>query len=88
MKFELFLRIVVLAQEAVGGIGEVEVAVRLVDGVVGAVEPLALVAIGEDLELAVGFEPGDATVAVLAEDEPSLGVHGQPVRARFAAAWV
>ena len=53
VEVELLRRVVVLPEEAVGRVGEVEVAVGLVDGVVGAVEPLALVAVGQGDELAV-----------------------------------
>src|SRR5690606_29641695 len=55
-------------------------AVRLHDGIVRRVEPLALVAVGDDGDGTVGFGAGDTPGAVLAGDEPTLAVARVAVR--------
>lgn len=49
--------------------------------VVGAVEAFAFESIGEDGEGAIGFHAGDASFAMLAEDEAAFGVDGEAVGA-------
>src|SRR5205823_4672638 len=51
----------------------------------GTVEPLAQVIVGEDCLGSVFFDTGDATVAVLTQDEPPLGIHIEAVGAGFVA---
>src|SRR5262249_50901178 len=85
-EIQLARGIVPVLLQAVGRIGEVEIAVGLEDAVVGAVEALALVAVGQRGLLAVLFQAGDAAVAVLTEDQPALGIEQQAVGAGFAAA--
>jgi hypothetical protein len=53
-------------------------------GVVGAVESLALVTVGESRErFSVGIQACDTAVAVLTENEAALGVEMKPVGAGF-----
>src|SRR5205823_7574141 len=69
----------------VAGVGEVNAALRVDGQVVGAVEPLALPAVGEHADGAVFFGNGDAAIAArirpLGRDETSLRVEVEPVRA-------
>ena len=85
VEIEFLGRVGVQSDQAVWGIGEVQVAVGFEDPVVGAVEPLAVVAIGQRRERSAGLQPGDPAVAVLAEDQPPLGVHQQAVGSRLTA---
>ena len=64
----------VVAHDPVVRIGEPDRAVRLDHHVVGRIEPLALVGVGDDRDRAVGFGAGDAARAVLAGDQPPLAV--------------
>src|SRR5205823_1425291 len=78
---QLLARIVVDARQPERWVGEVERAVRAVDEVVGAVEALALVAIGEHRERAGALQASDAAVAVLVDGEPPVAVERQAVGA-------
>ena len=78
---EFFGGVLFELDEAVGRVSKVEVAVGMVNGVVGGVEAFAFKVGGEDGFRAVGFEAGDAAVAVFAEDEAGLGVEGESVGA-------
>ena len=69
----------VVRQDPVGRIGEPDRAVGLHHHVVGRVEPLALVIVGDDRDAAVDLGARDAPVAVLARDEPPLPVDGVAV---------
>src|SRR5260221_783526 len=85
LEVELFFRVLHLARETVGRIGEVERAVRVVDEVVRAVEPLALVAVGDRYVLRLGLgerrvHARDLPVAVLAEHQASLRIEGEAIR--------
>ena len=71
--------------EAVRRVGEEGGAARVVDDVVGAVEALALVAVGQRDPGAVGLDPRQAAVAVLAQHDAALEIEGQPVRAALPA---
>src|SRR5260221_3552403 len=62
------------AEDAVGRIGEPDAAIRLDDDIVGRVEPLAAVVVGEHGDAAVRLGAGDAARAVLAGDEAALAV--------------
>ena len=69
----------VIGVDAIGGIGEPDRAVRLHDDVVGGVEPLALIAVGEHHDAAVPMGHGDAARQMLAGDQPALVVDGVAV---------
>ena len=69
----------VVAVDPVRGIGEPDRAVGLDDYVVGAVEALPLVAIGDDGDRPVVLGARDAPRAVLAAHEPTLAVDGVAV---------
>ena len=71
--------------QAVRRIGEIDVAVGVQGQVVGAIELLAHVVVGEDGFLAVFFDARDAAVAVLAQVQPALGIDEQAVGAGFVA---
>ena len=70
----------VVRHDPVGRIGEPDRVVGLHHHVVRAVQPLALVAVGDDRDAAVMLGARDAPPAVLARDEPSLPVDGVAVR--------
>ena len=70
----------VVAVDAVRRIGEPDRAVGSDDDVVGAVEPLALVPVGEHGDRTIVFGPRHPPVPVLAGHEPSLGVERVAVR--------
>ena len=69
----------VIRLDAVGGIGEPDGVVRFHDDVVRAVEPLALVAIGDGDDRTVELGAADAAPAMLAAEEPSLAIDGVAV---------
>ena len=73
---DLGLRLValVVGEDAEGGIGEPDRAVRLHDHVVGRVEPLAVELVDQRRDRAVVLGARDAPPAVLAGDEPALAV--------------
>src|SRR4029450_9024858 len=59
---------------------------RLVGQIVRAVQTFAVVFVRKRrFGFAVGFEPRDAPVAMLASDQAALGIIGQTVRAGFAS---
>src|SRR6185437_17140388 len=62
----------VVAVDAVGRVGEPDRAVGPLDHVVRAVEPLALVAVGEHGEAPVVLGPGHPPLALLAADQAAL----------------
>ena len=80
VEVELAQRRLLQALQAVRRVGEVERPVGTVGGVVRAVEPAPFEAVDQHRPAAVGLDPRDAAVAVLADDEPALGVERQPVR--------
>src|SRR5215813_5906882 len=63
------------------GIGEIDASVGLADHVIGAVEPLALVAIHEHVDAPVGGHARHPPLVALAEDEAPLEVEGGAVAA-------
>ena len=71
--------------EAVGGVGEVDRAGGVNGDVVGAVEPLPLVVVGDGPLAPAGREPADAAVAMLAGDEVALTVEREAVAAALVA---
>lgn len=79
VELEFLGGVVVLFGEAVGRVGEIEIAVRLIDSVVGAVEPLAFVLVGENGDLTVFLGAGDAAVTVFAGGEAAGLIEGQTV---------
>ena len=83
---QLLGRVIHALFEAVGGVGEIEVAVGVVDRIVGAVEAFAIVVGCQRLEAPVFSQPGNPPVAVLAEDQVAGRVEEQPVGAGLAAA--
>src|SRR5262249_31326818 len=80
---QLLARIVEELWQTKGGIGDVQGAIRLVDQVVRAVEPLALVAVGEHGFTAIAFQPDHAAIAMLIDGETSLRIEREPVRSRL-----
>src|SRR6185437_12304984 len=66
-----------------GRISEVEVTIRLEDKIVGAVDPLAIEAIDQNGEPAIGLAADDVPVPMLAEDQPSLLIERKSVRTRL-----
>ncbi len=68
-------------RHAQAGVGEVDAPVGLADHVVGPVQALALEAVHEHLEAAVGALSHDAPVVALAEDQPPLQVERGAVAA-------
>ena len=78
-------RIVEPLRQAVGRVGEVDGA-RGMDGtIIWAVEPLALVVVGDRALAATGREPADAAVAMLAGDQTALAVERETIAAALAA---
>ena len=69
----------VVRQDAVGRIGEPDRPVRADHDVVRAVQPLALVLVGDERQPAVVLGADDAAAAVLARDETALTVDGVAV---------
>ena len=61
------------------GVGEVDASVGAAHHVVGAVQPLALPAVGDDGDRPVGFPAGHLPVVPVAHDDPALQVESQPV---------
>ena len=64
----------VVTVDAVGGIGEPDRAVRFDDHVVGRVQLLALIPVGEHADRSVMLDPATPASTMLAGDEPSLAV--------------
>src|SRR5579884_4127119 len=64
---------------AQSGVGEPDAAVRFADDVVRPVEPFALPAVHQDFAVGVGRPAGDAAVAALADDEPTVEIEGRAV---------
>ena len=69
----------VVRVDAVARIGEPDAAVALDHHVVGRIEPLAVVAIGEHTALAVEFRARHATATVLAGDQATREIDGEAV---------
>ena len=69
----------VVRHDPVGRVGEPDRAVRLHHHVVGRIQPLALIAVGQHGDAAVGLGPGDPPRAMLAGDQPPLPVAGVAV---------
>lgn len=70
------------AQQAIRGIGKADATVGTPDHhVVGAVEALALVGIGQGGPVAAGLQAADAPAPLLAGDQPAFEVEGQTVGA-------
>src|SRR6185369_8509384 len=53
---------------------------RVLHDVVGAVEPLSLIGVGQHGDRPVWLGPGDGAAAVLAADQAAAAVHRVPVR--------
>src|SRR5207247_5082161 len=64
----------VVSADAVDGFGEPDAAVRMHDDVVGGVQPLALILVGDYGDGPGRLVPDDATAAVLARELPALVV--------------
>src|SRR5262249_60586771 len=69
----------VVAVDAIAGIGEPDRAVGLLHDVVGAVEALAVIVAGQHGDRAIVLPAGDPPRPVLAADQASLPVHGVAV---------
>ncbi len=69
----------IVVEQAVGRIGEPDRAIGLHHGIVGRVEPLALVAIGQHRDRTVEFGTRYAPPAVLAADQPPFAIAGVAV---------
>ena len=69
----------VVAEDPVRRVGEPHHAVVVDDDVVRAVQPLAVPPVGEHRDRTVVLGACDAAAALLAADQPSLAVEGQPV---------
>src|SRR5207249_11186091 len=80
---QLLTRIVEELRQAEGRIGEEQSSIRAIDEVVGAVEPLAFVSVGQHGQMTVLLQTDDTPVPVLVNGEPSLAIDRQPVGARL-----
>src|SRR5262249_40871148 len=60
-------------------VGEPDAAVRFADDIIGTIDPLALVAVHDDLALAVVGPAGNPAVAALADHQPALQIKGRAV---------
>src|SRR6516165_115011 len=69
------------SRQAERRVGEVQRPVRAVHQVMGAVQPLSYVTIGEHGDVTVRLDADDAPVPVLANGEPPVRVEGEPVGA-------
>ena len=69
----------ILAYAAERRVAEIDRAVGLNDDIVGTVEPLAVITVGEHREGTVVLGAGDAAVSLLATDQPPRAVHGVTV---------
>ena len=65
--------------QAVGRIGEEDRAIRSDDHVVGRIQALALVGIGERVRPSLSINAGHAPGGVLAGDQVALAIEGEPV---------
>ena len=63
-----------------GRVGEPDAAIAVFDHVIGRIEPLALIAVGDDRHGSVQFIAGDAAGQVLAGQLPALAVEAVAVR--------
>src|ERR1019366_2786149 len=70
----------IIAADAVDGIGEPDRAIGSDNCVVRRVQLLAIVLIGDDRDRAVEFGPGDPSPAMFASDQASLPINGVAVR--------
>jgi len=61
------------------GIGEPDAAVRPADDIVGAVDPLALIAVHQHRHTTVGRDAGDPPVTAFADHQPALQIEGRAV---------
>src|SRR5262245_36651838 len=82
--------IVELFDHAVGWIGEVQVAAAVEDGVVGTIETGTFEPVRDRRELRRGrrdwrVHSSHTAIAMLTDDQPSLPIDHQTVRAHFAA---
>src|SRR5687768_13292022 len=78
---ELFARIVIKFGQAKGWIGKKQRAVRAIDEVVRAIEPLTVVTICQDPRFPVFSHAGDPTIAMFVDREPALRIQSQSIRA-------
>ena len=78
--FGIGLDALVIAADAVDGIGEPDRAIGSDNRVVRRVQLLAIVLVGDDSDRAVEFGPGDPSAAVFAGDQPSFPINGVAVR--------
>ena len=83
---QLLLRVCECRGQAERRVGEVQGPVGGVHEVVGAVQPLAVILVGEDGDVAVRLNADHAPVPVLADGQPAFGVEGEPVRAGLGVA--
>ncbi|GJE46312.1 hypothetical protein AEGHOMDF_5515 [Methylobacterium soli] len=73
------LATLVIRLDAVGRIREPDRAVGLADEVVGRVQALAAIAVGQDCDASIELGPGDAAAPMRAGDQPPLPVAGMAV---------
>src|SRR5271157_4811759 len=78
---QLFPWIIEELRQSKWRIGEIQRSVRLVDEIVGTVEPLSFIAVSQHRKLTILLQANNATVAVLIDGEPPLLVEREPVRA-------
>src|SRR6266481_5175881 len=76
---QFFSWIVEELRESERRVGEIQRSVGLVDEVIGTVEPLSFVAVGQHRKLPVLFHANDPTIAVLVDGEPSLLIERETV---------
>src|SRR2546422_7590294 len=84
VKKYLFSRVVEELGQPEGRVGEIERPIGPVNQVVGAVEPLSLVAVGKNGQRSVRLEAGHAAVAVLVDRQPALRIERQAVGSGLA----
>src|SRR5882757_6746984 len=70
----------IIAADAVDGIGEPDRTIGSDNRVVRRVQLLAIVFVGDDSDRAVEFGPGDPSAAMLASDQASFPINGVAVR--------
>src|SRR5258708_34122461 len=81
--------IVFLGTKSVGWVGEVERAIRFVDEIVGTVEFLSLVGVGQDRNRPLWIErlqPVDVALRVSRDGQAAARVEAHAVRSRFGTA--
>src|SRR5205807_3538237 len=76
---QFFPRVVEELGQAKWRISKVERSIRLVYQVVGAIQPLTVIAIGHDSELTILFQTHNSPITVLVDSEAAFGVESKTV---------